>query len=298
MAIGLLLGLGCDPAPASSSAPDVSDTRAVGLAASSLEGIPRLVFFGLHFAVDPALQADDAETFLDLAVDDTRQSLVDEFSRFGCETLQIEADGTALSAVLRECPVLAWTFDAEVEAVAQLEQADASACADDFCPTAVAWELDIAELALGPRQGRRNRFSGPARLRAPVDPAEPMQWQTSPGYTLETRIGPRFDMLSTARWRTDDSGCVDMEVGSRLQIEQTDEPLDGTLGDIVISSRGVRRCPLSCPQAGEVEVSFRSGSLLRWIYTGEDTVQVTGPLGKTLEVTLSCAAMDEEPADE
>ena len=299
--VGLALAVGpsCDTQSRPSRAEaTTSDNRAVGLAASSLEGIPRLVFFAQHFALDPALTADDADQFVTRAIDDTRNALIDEFSRFGCAVIDIQADGNTLSALVSSCPILTLTFDAEVDVVAQLVEADPSECSEGFCPVAVLWDFDISQLTIGPAIGRRNSFSGPAQLRAPVDPDEPMGWQTHPGYTLETRLGPRFDMLSTATWTSDAEGCMDMDIGSRLQVEETDEPLDETLGDIVISSRGVRRCPFQCTLAGDVEVSFQSGSLLRWSFTGEETLLVTGPLGKTLEVDLPCNGADEGSANE
>jgi len=194
---------------------------------------------------------------------------------------------------LSDCTLLLWTVDLELEATARVET---EPCETGSCATAVLWDVDLGEMASGLRGLPPIRFSGPAELRAPVDPAARMRWTTQPGFTLETPLGLRFEALSTATWSIDADDCVEVDIGTRLSLEdgpgdeqgELDE-LDERLGDVVVSGRSLRRCPGQCPERGRVELSFGAGRLLAWEHDGSGTILVQGPRGRELEARLPCA---------
>lgn len=262
------------------------DARAVVHGSDSLEGAPRLAYFGALFVVPPGLDPGDPEAVRRDTVAAVHQRLVATFAAIGCEA-ELDTDGEhTVGMSLQGCRLLAWTLDADVEAHAEVETAP---CETGTCATAVVWDVDIGTLSTRRGLWPPTGFAGPAILRAPVDPAEPLRWDTQPGFVLETRLGLRFEALTRARWTVDEDDCVELELGSRLALEERDDALDEQIGDVVVSVRGLRRCPERCPEAGRVELSFAAGAVLAWEHDGSDTVTVQGPRGRSLEARLPCA---------
>jgi len=285
----VLLGLACDQ----TEAPPVEDTeardiRAVTFATEALDGTPRFAHFGSIFAVDPLTEDDDPNDLDAIrrdAVQGVRERLTLVFAAIGCDATIDSDDDRTLSLTLRSCHYLQWDFDVELEAVARVET---RACEEGTCPTAVIWALDIAELASGPSDGPQARFVGPLEFRAPFDPSELMRWETFPGFVLQGPVGLSFDTLSTASWAVDDDKCITLDFGARLTPQQREDELDELIGDVVIAARGVRHCPLSCADEGEVQLTFGTGQVLGWSYEGESSIVVQGPRGREVEVSLSC----------
>lgn len=279
----------CDPEP-SGDDEALRDARAVTHATGSLEGAPRLIYLADQFAVPPGLDATDADAFLRDAVAATHARLAFLFGALDCDAT-IETDGQArISMALSACTLLLWTVDLELDATARVET---EPCDTGSCATAVLWDVDLGEMASGLRGLPPIRFSGPAELRAPVDPAARMQWTTQPGFTLETPLGLRFGALSTATWSIDAASCIEVDIGTRLALEDgpgdEQDELDERLGDVVVSGRSLRRCPGQCPERGRVELSFGAGQVLAWEHDGSGTILVQGPRGRELEAQLPCA---------
>jgi len=145
----------------------------------------------------------------------------------------------------------------------------------------------------------KSRSMGPVEIHAPLDGAAPLSWQTHPGFVIETRRGRRFDALSTATWTAspdDEDGCVTMDMGARLILEDREDELDELIGDVVISARGIQRCAGRCAHAGQVELSFGAGQVLRWTHDGNGQLTIVSPRGREFELTLPCAQNDDAAA--
>lgn len=289
LVIASLLGA-CDPGEPADDDSALQDARAVAHGTGSLDGAPRLVYLAGQFALPPGLDPTDPEAVLRDAVMAAHARLSLAFAAIGCEAT-VDTDGQArITLALSGCTLAVFTIDAELEAVARVE---IEACATGTCAAAVVWDVDMAEMATAVRGRPPTRFAGPAELRLALDPAERMQWRTLPGFTLETPLGRRFDTLSTTHWRVDADDCVELDMGARLSLdvrpgEALDE-IDERIGDVVVSARGLRRCPEQCPLAGRVELSFGAGQVLAWEHDGGGTILVEGPRGRRLEAELPCA---------
>jgi hypothetical protein len=291
MALALGVALACDAEDPGDDELEQRDARAVAHATGPLEGAPRLVYLAGQFAVAPGLDPADPDAFLLDAVAAVHARLAFVFEAIDCGA-SVETDGqTRVSLALSDCTLLLWSIDTELEAVARVET---EACETGTCAAAVQWDVDIAEMATGLRGLPPIRFSGPAELRAPVDPGERMQWQTQPGFTIETPLGLRFEALSTASWSIGADDCVEVDIGARLSLEARDgarpDALDERIGDVVLTGRNLRRCPRTCPERGRVELSFGAGQVLAWEHDGSDTIVVEGPRGRRLEAELPCEA--------
>jgi hypothetical protein len=266
------------------------DARAVAHGSGSLDGAPRLVYLAGQFALPPGLDASDPTALLRNAVAAVHARLSFGFAALDCEAT-IDTDGQArVSLALTGCTLLLWSIDAELEAVARVET---EACDTGTCAVAVLWDVDMAEVATGLRGVPPARFSGPAELRAPVEPSARMQWRTLPGFVIETPLGRRFESVSTASWSIGADDCVELDLGARLSLEPSPgaqvDALDEQVGDVVVSARGLRRCPGQCPASGRVELSFGAGQVLAWTHDGSGTILVQGPRGRELEAQLPCA---------
>ncbi len=280
--------LGCDPGPSPDDADAVEarNARAVSHGSWSLGGAPGFAALGSLFKVDAGLDTSDHDTLRRDALTLVENRIALTFAALGCE-IDLSTDGDRrLNLSMQGCRLLLWTIDTELEAVARVETVP---CEAGDCADAITWELDAAELATGLLRLPKTRFFGPAELRAPLVEGEPMQWQTQPGFVLQTRQGQRFEMLSYASWTDDDEGCLQMDMGSRLELELEDDELDALVGQLVLSARGVHRCPGKCASAGEVELSFGAGYVVAWSHDGSDTVTAKTPRGREFEAQLPCA---------
>ncbi len=292
-AVAMALALAtCDAREPGDDELEARDARAVAHATGPLEGAPRLIYLASRFAVAPGLDPTDPEALLRDAVAAVHERLAFVFEALDCDA-SVQTDGqTRVSLALSGCTLLSWQIDTELEAVACVET---EACEAGTCAAAVRWDMDIAEMAIGLRGRPPIRFSGPAELEAPVDPGERMQWQTHPGFTIETPLGLRFESLTTASFGIGDDDCVEVDIGARLSLEAREgaEPdaLDERIGDVVLTGRGLRRCPRTCPERGRVELSFGAGQVLAWEHDGSDTIVVEGPRGRRLEAELPCEAV-------
>ena len=292
LGLALALAAACDSEDPFEEA-EQRDARAVALATGPLDGAPRLIHLASLFALPPDLDPTDPEALLRDTVTAVHARLAFVFGGLDCEAA-VDTDGqTRVGLSLSGCTLLLWSIDSELEAVARVET---EACETGTCATAVRWDLDIGELTTGPRLLPPVRFAGPAELRAAVDPAVRMQWQTQPGFTIETPLGLRFETLSTASWTIGADDCVEVEIGARLSLEERPgqrlDALDERIGDVVLSGRNLRRCAAKCPERGRVELSFGAGHLLAWEHDGSDTILVEGPRGRMLEADLPCEAND------
>lgn len=296
--LGATLGVAasaCDPVePDDDDETSLRATRAVSYGSQSMDGTPRLAHIGALFEIDPSLDPSEPDALRRAAVQAVHDRLALTFQVIGC-TAELDTDGDrSVSLRLEGCHLLTWTLDAEIDATARVET---EACEAAPCPVFVAWELDIAELRTSVLGLARSSMSGPAELRSPLDPAEPMHWQTFPGFIIETRLGLRFESVSTASWRVDDEDCVEIDLGARLALETRADALDEAIGNVVVSARGLRRCPSRCEEAGEVQLSFAAGQVVRWSHDGSDTITVHAPRERTFEVQLPCADRAEEATD-
>lgn len=265
------------------------DARAVAHGSGSLDGAPRLVHLASQFALPPGLDASDPAALLGEAVAAAHARLTFGFAALDCEA-EVDTDGqTRVSLALTGCTLLLWSIDAELEAVARVET---EACDTGSCAVAVLWDVDMTEVSTGLRGLPPARFSGPAELRAPVDPSARMQWRTLPGFVIDTPLGRRFESVSTASWIIDADDCVELDLGARLSLEPSaDEEVDAIderIGDVVVSARALRRCPGQCPASGRVQLSFGAGQVLAWEHDGSGTIHVQGPRGRELEAELPC----------
>ncbi len=270
------------------------DARAVAHGAGTLDTSPRFAHLGALFALNATADITDADALRRDAVRIVRDRLAITFALVGCAA-DIDSDQErTLSLRLEGCRLLLWDLDADLEGTVRVET---SSCEAGECPTAVVWDLDITDIASGLLDFPKVRFSGPAEVRAPVTMGEAMQWQTFPGFVTQTRIGLRFDTLSTASWIRDENDCITLDVGARLSLESLDNELDERIGDVVLATRGLQRCPGRCAHAGQVQLTFGAGQVLGWTYEGAGRVRVRGPQGREVEVQLPCAAeMDEGAA--
>lgn len=287
--VALATMVACDP-ETSPNDDAQRDARAVAHATGPLDGAPRLIYLAGQFVVPPGLEATDPDALLLETVATTHARLSFGFDALDCDAT-VETDGQArISMTLSGCTLLLWVVDLELDAVARVET---EPCETGTCATAVLWDVDLGEMASGLRGLPPVRFSGPAELRAPVDPAMPMRWATQPGFTIETPLGLRFETLSTATWSIGDDDCVEVDIGARLSLEERQggelDELDERIGDVVVSGRGLRRCPGQCPERGRVELSFDAGRVLAWEHDGSGTILVQGPRGRELEASLPCA---------
>lgn len=278
----------CDPGPADDDEPRAA--RAVAHATGTLDGAPRLLYLAAQFAVPAGLDPADPDAFLRDAVTATQGRLAFVLDAIDCDAAIASDDAARITMAVSGCTLLLWTVDIELEAVAAVETAP---CDAGTCAVAVRWDVDLAEMASGLRGLPPVRFSGPAELRAPVDPVAPMMWSTQPGFVIETPLGLRFETLTSASWRVDADDCVTVDIGARLSLEERPgeglDALDERIGDVVVSGRGLRRCPGRCPAAGRVELSFGAGQVLAWEHDGSGTILVQGPRGRELEAELPCA---------
>lgn len=294
LALGLCLG-GCELAEPDADDPTLR-ARAVVHGNQAVDGTPRLASIGTLFRVAPGLDPSEPEQARQLAVRAVHDRLAATFEVVGCDAELETDDDTTVGLALRGCRLLVWTLDAELEARAEVVT---EPCETEPCPvTAIAWDLDIAELSSRVLGLPGTSFSGPAQLRAPVDPAQPMRWETFPGFVIETRWGRRLDTVSTASWTVDEDNCVQMDLGARLSLEDLDDDIDQRVGNVVLSVRGLRRCPGRCESAGDVQLSFAAGRVVRWSHDGDDTITVITPRGRSIEVSLPCAEEREEASSE
>jgi hypothetical protein len=291
VAIVLALATACDAEAPSDDELAERDARAVAHATGPLDGAPRLVYLAGQFAVAPGLDPADPDAFLRDAVAAVHARLALVFEAIDCDA-SVDTDGQSrVSMALSGCTLLLWQLDTELEAVARVQTED---CETGTCATGVRWDLDIAEMSTGLRGRPPIRFSGLAELYAPADPGARMQWQTQPGFTIETPLGLRFETLSNASFRIGDDDCVEVDIGARLSLEDRDgerpDALDERIGNVVLSGRNLRRCPRACPERGRVELSFGAGQVLAWEHDGSATILVEGPRGRRLEAELPCEA--------
>lgn len=288
-ALAVMALAACDPEPTDDDGAQ-RDARAVAHATGTLDGTPRLLHLAAQFAVPAGLDPADPDALLRDAVVATRNRLAFVFDAIACEAT-IESDEAArITMAMSGCTLLLWTVDLELEAVASVET---EPCDAGTCAVALRWDVDLAEMASGLRGLPPARFSGPAELRAAVDPSAPLQWSTRPGFVIETPLGLRFETLGSASWRVDADDCVVVDIGARLSLEERPgeglDELDERIGDVVVSGRGLRRCPGRCPEAGRVELSFGAGQVLAWEHDGSGAILVQGPRGRELEAELPCA---------
>ncbi|MEX1367792.1 MAG: hypothetical protein AB1Z98_31980 [Nannocystaceae bacterium] len=294
LAVGLGLG-GCELAEPDADDPTLR-TRAVVDGNQAVDGTPRLAYVGALFRAAPGLDPSDPDQARQLTVTAVHDRLAATFEVIGCDAELDTDDDTTIGLVLRGCRLLLWTLDAELEARAEIVT---EACETEPCAaTAIAWDLDIAELSSRVLDLPGTSFSGPAQLQAPVDPAQPMRWETFPGFVIETRLGRRLDTVSTASWTIDEDNCVWMDLGARLSLEDLDDDIDARVGNVVLSVRGLRRCPGRCESTGDVQLSFAAGQVVSWSHDGDDTITVITPRGRSIEVSLPCAEEREEASSE
>lgn len=284
---------GCDPQTPTDDDHALRAARAVGHGSQSMDGTPRMAAIGALFEVDPALDPTDPDALRQGAVQAVHDRLALTFQVVGCDA-QLDTDGDRVVHVAFEgCRLMLWTFDVDIDAEARVET---EACDDGTCVTGVLWALDIAELSSSTLGLARSGMSGPAELRAPVDHAEPMRWETFPGFVLETRLGLRLEAVSTSTWALADDDCVTIDFGGRLSLETRIDEIDEAIGDVVVSARGIHRCPGRCEDAGDVQLAFGTGQVVEWSHDGSDTITVFAPRERTFEVVLPCAD-DAEGAD-
>ncbi|MCH9683807.1 MAG: hypothetical protein K0V04_20415 [Deltaproteobacteria bacterium] len=294
-ALWAMLAAGCDALLLDAQLVE-RDTRAVTHATGALDGTPQFTLVGGYFAIgNNPPDAGDPDTVRRTSVTAVADRLQFTFDLFRCSA-RVDHDGDrTLSVDVRGCQILLWDYDIELEAQARIETVD---CDTGTCAAAVVWDIDIADLASGVVGFNKVRYAGPVEVRAPLSPAEPMQWQTQPGFVVHSRLGPRFETLATTSWIRDDDECITVDMGARLTLEERADDLDERVGDVVLSVRGLQRCPGSCAHAGDVQLTFGTGQVLAWTYQGGGSILVTGPRGRELEVQLPCANEMNEGADD
>lgn len=303
--LGTGLASACDPGePGDSGDPTMddeqmraADIRAASHGVASLDSTPPFVHVGNLFAYEPPLFGEvdptDADAVRRHAVTTVYNRLAFTFAVLGCEPELTTDDERMISVHLQGCQLVLWELDASV--VATLAEVEMSPCDAGECASRVIWELDIDELKSGLVGLPKSGYVGRIDIEAPLDPTERMAWSTRPGFAIETGIGLHFDTLSTADWLVyGDDKCIDLNMGARLSLEEREDELDELIGDIVISARGVNRCPSQCPHAGDVQLSFGAGHVLSWTHDGSQTLTVRGPRGREVEITPPCA---EQQAD-
>lgn len=299
------LASACDPgASGDPAAPTMDDEqmqevdfRAATHGAASLESTPAFVHVGNLFAYAPPLLGEidlsDIDAVRRQAVAAANARLAITFAVLGCDAELDTDDERRISARLQGCQLLLWELDADVEAV--VSEVETQPCDAGECASRIIWEMDIGELKSGPVGLPKAGYVGPIDIEAPVDPTERMAWTTRPGFAIDTALGLRFDTLSTADWLVyNDEDCINLNMGARLTLDEREDELDEFIGDIVISARGVDRCPDRCAHAGEVQLSFGAGQLLRWTHDGGQTLTVQGPRGREVEITPPCAELSSD----
>lgn len=275
------------------------DLRAARHGVASLDGNPAFVHVGNLFAYTPPLVGEidptDADAIRRQAVAVAHTRLAITFAVIGCTAdLQTDED-TTITVDLQGCRLALWELDADVRAVARVEM---SPCEAGECAERVVWEMDVGELKSGLIGFPKSGYVGGIDIGAPIDPEERMSWATQPGFAIETDDGLRFDTLSTADWLVyGEDNCVELNMGARLSLEEREDELDELLGDIVISARGIERCPGECATAGDVQLSFGAGHVLRWTHNGDETLTIEAPGGRQLELTPPCAEQQRSIRD-
>ena len=307
MTLGAGLTTACDPEPSDPTDPAMMDDeqmreldlRAARHGVASLDGNPAFLHVGNLFAYAPPLVGEIDPTDIDAiqrqAVAVAHSRLAITFAVLGC-TADLQTDEqTTVTVDLEGCRLALWELDADVRAVARVET---SPCEAGECAERVVWEMDVGELKSGLVSFPKSGYVGPIDIDAPIDPQERMSWATQPGFAIETGDGLRFDTLSTADWLVDsENNCVDLNMGARLSLEEREDELDELIGDIVISARGVNRCPGQCATAGDVQLSFGAGQVLRWTHDGSETLTIEGPRGRQVELTPPCAEQQRSLVD-
>jgi hypothetical protein len=165
---------------------------------------------------------------------------------------------------------------------------DTEPCGVLECPVAVYFELSTVRFEIYSGQAGLE-IAGNWLIRDPLDDAEPMS--SSGALVITTRRGASLSMSSSASWRIDGNQCLSLTAESQLSINALPEGAEGAegLGTIAASVQGLERCRQECPTKGSVQVAYGAGQVLGWSYTGADTVVVTGPGGRELQVVLPCA---------
>jgi hypothetical protein len=269
------------------------DLRAATHVTNSLDGTPGFVHIGNLFSYAPplfgAVDLGDADAVRQHAVTTVYNRLDFAFAVIGCDADLQTDDDRSVSLDMQGCQLGVFEIDADVEATAQVVMGEGGSCDAEQCATQVRWSLAIGELKSGLIGFPKSGFIGPIDFVAPIDSTERMQWQTGDGFAIETGVGLTFDTLSTASWLVrEDSNCIEIDMGARLSLEEREDELDELIGDLVVSARGIDRCPGQCATAGDVEISFGAGQVIRWTHDTDDTITVVGPLGREVEVTPPC----------
>ncbi len=289
VALALAFALGCDTGDGEDTELRRLDAvvaarsaRAVGNK-TNLAGLAELLF-----SATPALVGQSREAARATAV----AELVSRLGGINFKecTPQITSDPIAgsVDAVFEGCRAGPFRVEGDAHATVEIET---TPCPTGECASALSWTLHDFDVLVGPDDARPH-FTGDVVLRDEIRPAgqpqAPMSWTTQPGFAITNPLGV-FETISHASWTVDADRCVDMRMESRLErIDVDAEDPHRRIRTIVVAVDGLRRCPLRCPEAGDVQISFGAGALLEWSYANTDEVEVAAPGGRTFVQPLLC----------
>jgi hypothetical protein len=214
---------------------------------------------------------------------DARSALLASVGNAPC--VQIESMDTATSAyvevVYDDCPGgLLWLLEIDGSLRADLAF-DTAPCATGTCPTAVRFTLSTDYFRVGSRFGHRfAEIAGSWSLYDPLALGQPTAWDSE--FEVSNHLGSSLRMASRASWLVE-GGCVNLDFDGELAIDRRED-----LQVISASAQGVVQCRNECPRAGSVRMAYGRGRILAWDYTGDATVQATGPRGRRFDVALPC----------
>jgi hypothetical protein len=207
-------------------------------------------------------------------------------TRLSCVTVETD-QATYVEVTLDQCEILFGLLVLHGTFRAELSFESQPCGVGDLleCPAAVLFEistlgftLDAAHFAV--------EIAGAMQLRAPVAAGAPMSWTGD--ILIVTSQGASLAVSGQATW-TRDGVCTTVTGFDAAMTLAGVATTAAELGTIAVSAQDVVRCMGSCPQSGTVHVAWGQGQLASFSYTGADTVLVTGPRGRTVEVTLPCA---------
>jgi len=289
VALALAFALGCDPGGGEDGELRRLDTIVADRSARAVGNKTNLASLAeLLFSAPPSLVGLDPTAARTEAVAElvARLGGID----FQDCTPQITSDPLAgsVDAVFDDCRAGPFRVQGDAHATVAIE---AAPCDGGECASALLWTLHDFDVLVGPDDARPH-FTGDVVLRDEIRPLSqpqvPMSWTTQPGFAITNPLGV-FETISHASWTVDAGRCVDMRMESRLErIDEDAQDPHRRIQTIVVAVDGLRRCPLRCPEAGDVQISFGAGALLEWSYENGDTVEVVAPGGQRFSQALAC----------